>query len=146
LTPRSKGTLGEHIIADYLVALGGIRSKSENTGHDIVINNKKIEAKLSLTMTDNKRQILKKNSFMINHLSLKKDFDILFFLGCNHPSENDNVYFWMTHQEVVEEVSLGKYFNHQQGGKKIKNDDYISKPPQVMALVNKYGHRKPLEW
>jgi hypothetical protein len=141
-----KGKFGELIVSKYLIALGNRLEKRTNAGNDFIINGKKIENKFSLCVSNYNKKLLMKDHFIMNHVSKEKDYDILCFLGCNHPSENSNVFFWMYKHEVIEEISLGNYFSNQQGGKKLNNDDYMSSGHSILSLYHKYSNRDINSW
>jgi len=141
-----KGKFGEKIVSRYLSLMGKQVDKRTNAGNDFVVNNKKIENKFSLCVTDYQKRKLIKNHFMMNHVSKEKDYDILCFLGCNHPIENENIFFWMYREEVIKEIEDGNYFSSQQGGKKINNDDYICSGEKLFGLYKKYGDRDINVW
>ena len=68
---------------------------------------------------------VKKDQFIINHVSKEKDWQRLLFIGINE-NEKDVRILWFTKSQFLTYIkSEGKYFNLQQGGKKIKNDDYM---------------------
>ena len=66
-----------------------------------------------------------KDCFLINHISKNKDWDRLIFCGINR-TENETRLIWFTKKDFCEFVeTTNDIFCHQQGGKKIKNDDYM---------------------
>ena len=73
------------------------------------------------------------DSFVINHVSKGKDWDRLIFCGIN-PREEDLRLVWFTRADFAKHVEsgAGSCFNTQQGGKKIKNDDYMCTDIQTL--------------
>ena len=73
------------------------------------------------------------DSFVINHVSKGKDWDRLIFCGIN-PREEDLRLVWFTRADFAKHVESGasSCFNTQQGGKKIKNDDYMCTDIQTL--------------
>jgi hypothetical protein len=119
LSPKCKGIFGEIFLEKYLKELDYTVTKRKNSGHDRIIENKKVEIKFSLCT----KYI--KDNFIINHISKEKDWDILIFVGVN-PKEQDLRVKWFSKENFIEDLKKeDTVFKHQQGGKKIKNDDYI---------------------
>jgi len=73
------------------------------------------------------------DSFVINHVSKGKDWERLIFCGIN-PREEDLRLVWFTRADFAKHVENGESscFNIQQGGKKIKNDDYMCTDIQTL--------------
>jgi hypothetical protein len=63
---------------------------------------------------------------MINHISVNKDWEILIWCEPVCPKNKEYKLHWFTKGEFREAVASNTSgINHQQGGKKGKNDDYI---------------------
>tara|TARA_B110000208_G_scaffold56537_1_gene74253 strand:+ start:4945 stop:5757 length:813 start_codon:yes stop_codon:yes gene_type:complete len=84
-----------------------------------------------------------KDSFVINHVSKAKDWDYLMAIYIN-PVEADIRLFWFNNEDFVKHIDgcggdlSGSAFNYQQGGKKIKNDDYMLSGVTSLHKLMKY--------
>jgi len=123
MATRQKGTFGEMFVSKLFKKHGHTveRAHSTTAGYDRLINRKKVEIKFSLACR--KAGGTKKNCFIINHVSKEKDWERLVFVGINE-KEEDICILWFTRQ-AFKDVICALFFNHQQGGKDIHNDDYI---------------------
>lgn len=136
MSPHAKGEFGERFITILACQEGHDvkHAHSATAGHDRIINGMKIEIKFSLATRVGKRTGAKvqsdygviTDSFIINHVSKGKDWDRLLFCGIN-PREKDKRFIWFTRADFTKYVESGTAgcFKIQQGGKKIKNDDYM---------------------
>jgi hypothetical protein len=101
------------------------------------------EIKFSLA-TRNKKGGVKKDSFIINHVSRDKDWERLIFFGIN-PDEEDARLVWFSKEDFVAHLESDEcLFAHQQGGKSIENDDFIC--TKVSALLAQSWVRSIDEW
>ena len=67
---------------------------------------------------------VKKDSFIINHVSKDKDWERLVFFGIN--PDNSSRLVWFTKGDFLAHLESDEcLFAHQQGGKSIENDDFI---------------------
>lgn len=126
MSPKQKGEFGERFVSKYMTAeLCDVkRAKTSTAGHDRVINGILTEIKFSLATRDKKGGV-KKDSFIINHVSRDKDWERLIFFGIN-PEEKDCRLVWFAKEDFIEHLESDNcLFAHQQGGGKIGNDDYI---------------------
>jgi len=126
MSPKQKGEFGERFVTKYLQSAGHTvkRAKTSTAGHDRVVNGTLTEIKFSLA-TRNKKGGVKKDSFIINHVSRDKDWEILVFFGINK-EESDARLVWFTKEDFIAHLESDDcLFAHQQGGKSIENDDYI---------------------
>ena len=126
MSPKQKGEFGERFVTKYLQSAGHTvkRAKTSTAGHDRVVNDILTEIKFSLA-TRNKKGGVKKDSFIINHVSRDKDWEILVFFGINK-EESDARLVWFTKEDFIAHLESDDcLFAHQQGGKSIENDDYI---------------------
>lgn len=125
LSPKQKGEFGEKFISKYFTIIKNSKvQKPLNAGHDRIVDDKKIEFKFSLATRDKKNGV-KKDQFIINHISRDKDWERLVFFGINF-DENDARMIWFTKDDFLKHLDSDDcLFNHQQGGKSIENDDYI---------------------
>jgi len=118
LNPKQKGNFGEQFVSKLLESNHTIE-KPSNTGHDRIIDTIKSEIKFSLACKGIK------DKFTINHVSKNKDWDRLIFCGIN-PKEEDIRIGWFSKSMFIEYLQDPTCkFNYQQGGNKIKNDDYM---------------------
>ena len=131
-----KGAYGERFVTDLLTAKGYNVSKPSNTGHDRIVNGLKLEIKFSLSMTNHKKGLVEDNSFMMNHLSTDKDFDVLYFLGINRDFSTVEILLTKESFKEIMNTPNQQYFNPQQGGKKGKNNDWMCTGKKLMKLYN----------
>ena len=142
LSPKQKGELGERFVSNLMNNLGHKveRAATSTAGHDRVISkiwlNTPImiptEIKFALA-TRNKKGGVTLDKFIINHVSVGKDWERLIFCGIN-PDEKDARIVFITKADFEAHLKSDKcYFNVQQGGKKVGNDDYIC--TNVAALL-----------
>ena len=70
----------------------------------------------------------------MNHVAVGKDWDRLIFIGVNeNPNEFKAVY--MTKEMFENCLKTDNHFNHQQGGKNSKNDDYMVTEKKLRELM-----------
>ena len=123
-----KGTFGEMYIDKYCRYKGLTVNDRNNVGHDRIINNIKTEIKFTL-------------SNIINHISFGKDWDRL-LICCIDPIRNTEIIKWIDKKSFIQNLIDGlhnenkKYFNHQQGGKKCNNDDYMCSGKKLNKLLD----------
>ena len=135
-TSKHKGTYGERFVEDFLARKGYNVSRPSNTGHDKIVNSWKLEIKFSLSMTNHKKGLVEDNSFMMNHLSTDKDFDVLYFLGINRDFSTVEIFLTKESFKEIMNTPNQQYFNPQQGGKKGKNNDWMCTGKKLMKLYN----------
>lgn len=124
LTPKDKGRFGELYVKEFMQEnlLCQINDPESSTaGYDWIIDNIKTEVKFSLAIRKNGK--VNPNKFIINHVSIGKDWERLIFFGVNP----DNVIpVFITKEDFKQELNRTDcVFNHQQGGKGISNDDFM---------------------
>ena len=145
LSPKQKGEFGERFVSK-LMTLAGCdvkRAKTSTAGHDRVIDNILTEIKFALATRDKKGGV-KKDSFIINHVSRDKDWERLIFFGIN-PDEEDARLVWFNKEDFIANLESDEcLFAHQQGGKSIENDDFIC--TKVPALLAQSWVRSIDEW
>ena len=56
---------------------------------------------------------------MFNHISCNKDWERLLLLGINKDNYHMN---WISKEDFIRRIDI---FSYQQGGKEIKNDDFM---------------------
>jgi len=108
-----KGKLGEKLTKTLMKAVHNSKVKGrKNPGHDQIIDDWKTEIKLSIRLVP---------EFIYNHISVKKDYDRLLFLGIDAKTNIMYPYF-MTKEDIINHLPN---FSHQQGGVSVKNDDFL---------------------
>jgi|TARA_R110000796_G_scaffold57287_1_gene132327 hypothetical protein len=125
---KQKGVLGEYFVENYMKSLkNSVVQKARSTGHDRIIDGHKTEIKFSLANSTGK--VININRFMINHVSIGKDWDRLIFCGINPLGCGaDRVRMYYFNKEDFKNYMLrtsSPIFKHQQAGAKGGNDDYI---------------------
>ena len=135
MSPKQKGEFGERFVSCYMLHEDHPvkRAKTSTAGHDRIISSILTEIKFSLA-TRNKKGGVKKDSFIINHVSRDKDWERLIFFGINM-DEKDGRFAWFTKEDFIKHLESDDcLFAHQQGGKSIENDDYIcTKVSELLA-------------
>ena len=146
MSPKQKGEFGERFVSAFFKNMMRSvvkRAKTSTAGHDRVIDNILTEIKFSLATRDGRGGV-KKDSFIINHVSRNKDWERLVFFGIN-PEENDARLYFFTKKDFIKHInSEDCIFAHQQGGKSIENDDYIC--TKVSELIGFDWVRSIVEW
>ena len=156
LNPKQKGAVGERIADAMMSRLGHDIAPRTNTGHDSIINGIKVEHKFSAASKCGKRNALRQDEAMMNHVSAGKDWERLIFLVINisedsleqvHPSQIVPQLWWFTKEDFEQHIAAGTgrghAFSPQQGGKKVGNDDYMSR----FKRLKKHGILRPMtEW
>tara|TARA_R100000152_G_C6769273_1_gene195062 strand:- start:1016 stop:1612 length:597 start_codon:yes stop_codon:yes gene_type:complete len=136
---KQKGTNGEYVVSKLMEAMGHTVTSPENTGHDRIVGDIKTEIKFSLAVSQ--KDMIVKDKFIINHVSMDKDWERLVFCGINPnpnwgnmmtrrndslPYQRQRMYFMEKEDFISYMKSPGiKVFKHQQGGEKVANDDFI---------------------
>ena len=139
MNPKQKGEFGERFATKLLQQAGHTveRAHSSTAGYDRIVNGKKVEIKFSLANRDKVHGGVKKDVFVLNHVSMAKDWERLLFIGVN-AEETDLRLVWFTRLDFTNHIITAgdgkRCFNLQQGGKKVKNDDWMcTKIPNLMA-------------
>lgn len=126
MSPKQKGEFGEKFVTKYFEYYGYEvkRAKSSTADHDRIICDIRVEIKFSLATRDRKGGI-KKDQFIINHVSKDKNWERLVFFGINDTEESSRL-FWFSKEDFLGYLQMPDcLFSSQQGGKSIGNDDYI---------------------
>tara|TARA_B100001094_G_scaffold95220_2_gene91188 strand:+ start:2694 stop:3236 length:543 start_codon:yes stop_codon:yes gene_type:complete len=123
MSPKQKGEFGERFVSQMLKINGHTVKKATTgtSGFDRFVDGAKCEIKFSLATRDGKGGI-NKDKFVMNHVSKDKDWDYLLFVGINKEEEDVRI-LWFTREDF--KVNVSTYFNIQQGGNKIGNDDHM---------------------
>lgn len=154
MSPKQKGEFGERFVHKYmnLLEYKVERAKTSTAGHDRVILEYLEEVMTSRYLTEIKFSLATRNKkggvvddkFIINHVSVGKDWERLIFCGIN-PDEQDVRFVFITKADFEAHLKSDKcYFNVQQGGKKVGNDDYIC--TNVAALLECDFVKDIAEW
>ena len=127
MDPKQKGEFGEMFVEKCAQQMGFNvqRAPTSTAGHDRLINNIRTEIKFSLAQKDKKNNTIKDNTFIINHMAEKKDWERLIFVGINS-NISDSIFIWFTKEDFKEHLKADHCcFKRQQSGKDGGNDDYI---------------------
>ena len=103
-------------------------------GHDRIIDGKKIEIKFSIANKVN--GVPRKDRYLINHISLSKDWDRLVFFGINPVYEESRFLFFDKEdfKNNIQNLKDKKIISHQQSGNRGGNDDYVVQKTKVPRL------------
>lgn len=148
---KQKGEYGERLVYDFFRRNGAIVSKppTSTSGHDIVVNNIRVEIKFALSHTNNKLGTIKQDTFIINHVAIGKDWERLLFVGINENILDTRAKF-MEKNTFIEmfknQTDFYKYFNVQQGGTHGNNDDFISADKKLYNLLKSDYVKDISEW
>jgi hypothetical protein len=139
LSNKHKGTNGEYVVERLMKDLNHTVISPENTGHDRIIDSIKSEIKFALAVSEKDKIV--KDKFIINHVSIDKDWERLVFCGINPEPDwgnmkirrDDSLSYEKIRMYFMEKSDFADYmrgsgkkvFKHQQGGEKVENDDYI---------------------
>ena len=99
--------------------------------------------KLKFSLACRKAGKILKDTFIINHVSKEKDWERLVFIGINE-KEEDMRLLWFTREDFKSHIAEA-YFNSQQGGKKINNDDYMCTKIEALRK-SEWVHEGLSEW
>ena len=129
-----KGTFGEMFVENYMKHLGFTIGKRTDVSHDSIIDGKKIEIKFSLANKVN--GVPRKDRYLINHISLSKDWDRLIFFGINPVYEESRFLFFDKEdfENNIQNLKDKKIISHQQSGNRGGNDDYVVQKNKVPKL------------
>ena len=119
LLNTQKGIFGEMFVERYMRKKGSIVMPRENKGHDRIIDGYKTEIKFSLCVRS--EEGLKEDFFMINHISINKDWERLIYFGVNFALSKSRL-IWFNKEDFIQNVDS---FKNQQGGKTVDNDDFM---------------------
>jgi len=138
MDPKQKGEFGEQVVSRYLGNLGFTVEERNEYGHDRIVNGFRTEIKFSLAQKNPKGGVCP-NRFVLNHISCKKEWDRLLFMGVN--DENKIQVIWFNKKDFskyVHEVKQDErcVFRKQQGGKMGENDDFMCNSTNFIRLMN----------
>ena len=138
LVSGQKGKFGEKFVENYMTHLGYTVEERHNgdPGHDRIIDGKKIEIKFSIANKVN--GVPRKDRYLINHISLSKDWDRLIFFGINPVYEESRFLFFDKNdfEKNIQNLKDMKIISHQQSGNNGGNDDYVVQKNKVPKLHN----------
>ncbi len=120
-------------------------SRPSNTGHDKIVNGWKLEIKFSLSMTNHKKGVVDVDSFMMNHVSAGKDWEVLYFFGVNRDFSTVEILLTKESFKEIMNTPNQQYFQSQQGGKTLENDDWMCSGKNLMKLYNSDFNMKELK-
>ena len=131
--PGQKGEFGELFISKILQKAGFDVIKRTDVGHDRLVNGIATEFKFSLA-SRNRKKVVVADNFMINHVSLNKNWERLIFCGIN-PDENDLRLFWFSKEDFYNHLNSKEcLFKCGNGGVLGSDDDYMStKVKQILC-------------
>ena len=144
---KQKGAWGEQIASRIFEKMGCEVEPPTNTGHDRIIDGKKVEMKFSLAQMNSKTQEIQNDLFMMNHVSEDKDWEYLLFIGVNDVQSNIEFRRMVLSKSKFVELIRDEnqpFFKRQQGGAKIKNDDWICNGKNLINLIES-DHVESLE-
>ena len=124
LLPNQKGSASEKIVIKLLEEKGYTVKRRTNSGHDFIINNRKIELKFGLATERNT-----KYETIYNHISIDKDWDDILFVCINGDGNIKSACF-------SKETFPLTYANYQQGGVTVQNDDFMIAGARAAALLD----------
>ena len=129
MSPKQKGEFGERFVSKFMenMLCEVKRAATSTAGHDRVIDNILTEIKFALATRARKGGVVV-DKFIINHVSVCKDWERLIFCGIN-PSEQDIRVFYITKADF--EAHL-------------ESDDYIC--TNVAALMETSIARPIVQW
>lgn len=142
LTPKQKGEYGELFVETLMTEmLCDVQPAEKSTsGYDRCIDGIKTEIKFSLAGRKNNQIV--DNQFIINHVSVGKDWERLIFCGVN---KEHLVALYFTKDAFKQELSRSdSVFHHQQGGKNVANDDYMC--TDVTTFMKRPYVKQITEW
>ena len=144
LNNKSKGMLGEKLVTELFRGMNYEVKTRTNSGHDAIINDIKTEIKFSVCCLNKKNNTLTDDMFVLNHISLEKDWERLVFFGYN--STRPHVSFWITKDMCKRVEKETNIFSHQQGGNMLKNDDYMVSGKKLIELSQSKYVRSLDKW
>ena len=145
MSPKQKGEFGERFVSKFMdnMLCEVKRAATSTAGHDRVVDNIRTEIKFALATRARKGGVVN-DKFIINHVSVCKDWERLIFCGIN-PSDSDLRIFYITKEDFEAHLKSDDcLFNVQQGGQNGGNDDYIC--TNVAALMQTAIARPIFQW
>ena len=137
LGAKQKGIYGE-MFTEGMCKKSGLtveKAFSSTAGHDRVINGIRTEIKFSLAQKGKNNSIID-NQFIMNHVSEKKDWQRLIFIGINF--NQSPIIIWFSKEDFQSHLeSEDKCFSRQQGGQNGGNDDWICSAKNLQTLFEK---------
>ena len=131
-----KGEFGEMFVENYMRHLGYTVEKRTDVGHDRIIDGKKVEIKFSIA--NKVKGVPRKDRYLINHISLSKDWGRLIFFGINPVYEESRFLFFDKEdfENNIQNLKDKKIISHQQSGNRGELDDFIVQKSKVPKLYS----------
>lgn len=145
MSNKAKGSLGERLLENIWTKNGDTVVPPTNTGHDRIVNGVKREIKFSLAQTNRKIKEITNNLFMLNHISVGKDWDELYFYGINRDFSTVEILLTKESFKEIMNTPNQPYFKSQQGGNTINNDDWMCSGKNLIELYNSEFNMKELK-
>lgn len=123
LTPKKKGAYSEKFVRSYLEEKGYKVENPISSGHDFVLEGKKVGLKFGLATDRNTNW-----RTIFNHIGLQKDWEEIIFVCVNGDCQVRMVKF--TKGNLPK-----KLLSHQQGGNNSENDDYMINGAKARILL-----------
>lgn len=131
---KSKGSVGEAIVAQFLREKGQKVNKRVNPGHDLIVDGIKTEIKFSLASKRNCNKC-----FTFNHIGVNKDWERIIFCGIN--GDLEECFVWFDKNTLKQILHDEKCFTLQEG-----EDDFFSMGSRSSNLLNHPLAKKMEEW
>jgi len=143
LNPGQKGTVGEFIQRKLYTKANFYSLDRDNAGHDFILDLSNYDDKEHIYIKNETKFSLlkpeKNSSWMINHIALKKDWQILTITLVDY-FNNHTKYNYVYNKETVSKMIDDSVFKYQQGGKSGENDDFMLsiKPKELKKVLESY--------
>lgn len=147
MSPKQKGEFGERLVSMYMEKIKKckvLKPESYTGPFDRIIDDLKVEIKFSLACRSCRG--IEKDRFIINHVSESKDWNRLIFCGINEREQDMRIGFITKEDFTLMIGSETSPFKYQQGGKKIKNDDYICSGPNMKKFLEMEQFKSLDKW
>ena len=110
MSPKQKGEFGERFVSKFFenMSCNVKRAKTSTAGHDRVIDDILTEIKFAVATRDKKGGVCV-DKFIINHVSVGKDWERLIFCGIN-PNEGDVRFVFITKADFEAHLESDKCY------------------------------------
>jgi len=134
-SPPTKANLKNALVSYHGYDKSDDDAKDKSTGYDRIVNGIRTEIKFALSHKDYENKCIKENTFIINHVSEKKDWERLVFIGIK-PNIADSILIWFSKEDFTEHINTNEcYFKRQQGGNDGGNDDWMISSNALMKFI-----------
>lgn len=134
-SPATKANLKHTLMSYHGYDKSDADAKEKTTGYDRIVNGIRTEIKFALSHKDRENKCIKDNTFIINHVSEKKDWERLVFIGIN-PIIADSILIWFSKEDFTAHINTAEcYFKRQQGGNDGGNDDWMISSTALMKFI-----------